>query len=99
MCIDVNPLALGLFEKLLEVFEIMARNENSLALPMTKRDLGRHRVSVSSGIAGIKEFHCPKIDLAALEHKPYPVVEAEVSVERGSKCLMDVCIDLIILLT
>jgi hypothetical protein len=56
-------------------------------------------MAIGSGIAHIKKFHGPEIDLSALENHSHPIVQAEVLSQRGRKPFMDKGIDLIVLLT
>ena len=78
MGINIDPFTFGLFEYFLQIFQVMAGNQNRLALFCSQRNLGRDRMAVSSGIAGIQKFHGPQIDLPAFENQVYPVIEAQI---------------------
>jgi len=96
--VDVDPFALGLLEEFLEVLEIVARDQDGLALPVSERHLGRHRVSVGSRVGGIQKLHGLEVDLAALEGQPHPVVEVQILPQHGGKGFMHVRKDAVVFL-
>ena len=87
--VDVDPLALGLLEKLLQVLEIMAGNEDGLALLRAQGNGRGDGVAVSARVGRIEQLHGPQVDLAALEHERQRLVEADFPVGQRREPLLD----------
>jgi len=65
--VDVDPLALGLFEQFLQVFEIVPRDQDALALDRRDADLRRLGMAVGFRIGRVEQLHRLEVDLARLE--------------------------------
>ncbi len=72
--IDVDPLAFGLLEQDFQVFQVVAGNQNSLALPGPQRHLGRRRMTINASVAGIEQLHGPEINFSAFEDQTNPII-------------------------
>ena len=87
--VDIDALALRLLEQFLQIFQVMAGDEDGLALFNPQGYACGRRVSVGSGIAGIEELHRPEIYRAALQHQAYPVVQSQVLSQGGGQPLLE----------
>ncbi len=67
MRVNVDAFALGLDEQFLEVFKVVAGNENRLAFQGFHAHRRRHGMPVGAGVRGVEQFHDAQIHLAALE--------------------------------
>ena len=81
--IDVDALAFALLQDHLQVLQVMAGDQDGLALLHAERHFCRDRMAVGAGVAGIEDFHGPEIDLSALEHQADPLVQAQIGARHG----------------
>ncbi len=75
MGIDVDALALGLLEKLLEVLQVMAGDQDGLARHVAHQHLGRQRVAIGAGVGRVEQGENADRDLAALQVEGQQFVE------------------------
>ncbi len=59
VCIYVYPFALRLLQKLIEIFQVMARHQDRLAFLRAERHLCGYGVTVGPSICRVEEFHRP----------------------------------------
>ena len=62
--IDVNAGAFGLLQQVVEIFQVVAGNQDAFAFGRFDVDLRRGRMTVSAGFTGIKNAHDPEVHLA-----------------------------------
>ena len=96
--VDVDALALALLQDLFQVQEIVAGDQDGLALLVPQGHLGGHRVAVAAGVARVQQLHGPEVDLAAFQHQAQQVVQAQVLAGDGGQALVDEGIDLVVFL-
>jgi hypothetical protein len=96
--INIDTCSFGLFEQRLEVFEIVARNEDGLAFLVAQRHLSRHRMTVCIGIAPVQQFHRLDRRGAASQRHIDPLIERQVVALDGGQALMDIRVDTVVLL-
>ncbi len=91
--VDVDALALGLLEKRLQVLQVVAGDEDGLALLCAEGNGRGDRVAVGARVGRIEKLHGPQIHLAALEHESQGRLETDCSVGQGGQGLMDEGVD------
>ena len=62
--IDVNARAFGLLQQVIEVFQVMAGDQDALAFGRFNVNLRRRRVAVGAGFTGIQNTHHVEVHLA-----------------------------------
>ena len=67
--VDVDPLAFGLLEQFVEVFQVVAGDADALAADRRDADAGRLGMAVGAGVGGIQQAHHRQVQLARL-HRP-----------------------------
>ena len=83
--VHVDALPFGLLQNLIEIREVMAGNENAVALAVPGGNGGRFGIAEGLRIAGVKKLHSAHVGLAAVESEPQPIVKAAVrAIIRGS---------------
>ena len=96
--IDVDAFAFGLLQDGVQILQVVAGNENGLALLGAQGHGGGHGVAVGAGVAGIQQFHGPQVDFAALERQADIVVDAQAVVQGGRQAFVDIGVDLFVFL-
>ena len=87
--VDVDPLALGLLEQLLQVLEVVAGNQDGLALLRAEGNGRGDGVAVGARVGRIEKLHRPQVDLAALEHERQGRLETDFFIGQGGQRLVD----------
>ena len=75
MGVHVDALALGLLEKLLQVVQVVARDDDERAGLDLERDLGRLGRAVRLGVRLVEHAHAGQVDLADLQHERHERVD------------------------
>ncbi len=96
--VHVNALAFALLEDFLQVQQIVAGDQDGLALFVAQGNGGGHRMAVAAGIAGVQKLHGPKIDLAALEDHGDKIGNVQVRVRGRGQGFVNEGVNLLILL-
>ena len=73
--VHVDALALGLLEKLLQVVQVVARDDDERAGLDLERDLGRLGRAVRLGVRLVEHAHAGQVDLADLQHERHERVD------------------------
>ena len=76
--VHVDALPFGLLQNLIEIREVMAGNENAVALAVAGGNSSRFGIAEGLRVAGVKKLHSAHVGLAAVESEPQPVVKAAV---------------------
>ena len=92
--VDLDSLAGGLFEDLVEIVQIVTRHDDERPFFVGDEGLGRLGVAVGGGIGGIQEFHALQIHLAEFHHQGQQVGQGKGGVEQGGQSLDEPGIDL-----
>ena len=88
MGVDVDALALGLFEQHLEVVQVVAGHDDERALVLRGGDLGGDGVAVGAGIGGVEQGHAGEVDLAEFHDQAEPAFDGVV-VAEGLHALLE----------
>ena len=96
--VHIDALACRLRKDGRQVLQVMAGYQDCLAPSGAEGHLGRHRMAVSAGVAGIKQFHGPEVDFAAFQHQADPFIHAEILAQDRSQAFLDKGIDLVVFL-
>jgi hypothetical protein len=91
--VDVDAGAGGLLEQCLEIGEVVAGDQDGLALALAERNLGRLGVAVRACVGRVEELHRAEVGLAGAERQTDPLIDAEFLVERRGERLEDVAVD------
>ena len=82
--VDVDALALGLLQQKLQIAQIVAGNQDGLALTCAKRNRSRYGVAVLSCVGGVQKFHGAQVDFSTLKHPADPVFQPKIGTQ-GSR--------------
>ena len=91
--VDVDSLALGLLEQRLEVLQVVAGDQDGLALLCAEGHGGGHGVAVGARVGRIEKLHRAQVHLAALQHQSQGRLERDRPVGKRGQRLMDERID------
>ncbi len=69
MRVDVDPLALGLLEQFVEVFQVVAGDDDALAADRSDPHRRRFGMAVGAGVGGVEQAHHVQVQFADL-HRP-----------------------------
>ena len=62
--VDVNPGTFGLLQQVVQIFQVMAGNQDAFAFGRFDVDLSRGGVTIFGGLAGVQDAHHLKVHLA-----------------------------------
>ena len=97
--VDVDALALGLLEQLLQVLQVVAGDQDGLALLAARADLGRHRMAVACRCWPASSSSMTlRLISPHFRTRPTQVVDGEVRVGGGGERLVEEGVDLVVLL-
>ena len=92
--VDVDALAVGLFEQRLQIDEIVAGDEDGLARPVSHQHRGGRRLAERFGVGRVEQREHGDGDLAALEVERQELVDVgEAAIDRVER-LDDESVDL-----
>ena len=67
--VDVDPLAVGLFQQQFHIVEVMTADHDEGSLLDRERNLRGDRVAVGLGVGVVKEFQALEVDVAGFQHQ------------------------------
>ena len=62
--VDVNAGAFGLLQQVVQIFQVMTRNQDTFAFGRFDVDLRRGGMTIFAGLAGVQNAHHLKVHLA-----------------------------------
>ena len=87
MCVDVDPLVPGLFQKLFQIVQIMPGNDDKRTFFNGERNLRRNWIAIGFGIRFIQERHALQIDLADLQHDRKKLIHTAVGADCAQRLI------------
>ena len=89
--VDVYTFALGLFQDVFEVLQIVPGDQDRLALPGPEGNGCRDRMAVTAGIGCIEQLHRQEVDFTALQDEAEHIFKFQAAViNRGQAFLYEV---------
>ncbi|KAF5060555.1 hypothetical protein DSECCO2_324580 [anaerobic digester metagenome] len=85
--VDIDALAGGLFQEHGQILQVMAGDEDGLALLGAQGHFRGDRVAVGAGVAAVQEFHGLEVDLAALHAQADEFFQAQLVQALGQGAL------------
>ena len=82
MGIDVDASALGLFQKQLEVVQIVSGNDDKRSLFHTERNLSRLRYAKGFRICTVEQLHTGQVNLSKLHDQRKQLLHIPVLCQR-----------------
>jgi len=96
--VNGDALAFGLLEQLFEVLQVMAGNQDGLALLHAQRNLRRNGMAERRRIARVEQFHRAQIDFAAFQDQTDPAVQIQGFPGDGRERLLNKGVNLVVFL-
>ena len=93
--IDVNPLVLRLLQKLLQIIEVVAGNDDKRAFLYFERDRRGNGRSIGLRVSPVQQLHAAKIDLSHLQHDGQKQIHTPVLAD-GKECLAEEAVDSVV---
>ena len=91
MCVNVDALAFGHDQQVVQVFQIVTADENGLARLGSQRNFRGLGVAVGAGVARVEQFHGLQVGSTAIQNGFHPGAEVPIlAVEPGGQTLVNV---------
>ncbi len=87
--VDVDAFALGLLQQGLQVLQVVAGDEDALALAVAEGNGRGDRMPVGSGVGGVEQLHGAQVGLAATHGHVDPGVEVQIVAQGARQPLVD----------